>query len=158
MDLGELKARLTADDTDYVAKMKAAERQAASTAKTVSNSLSKVRLNIPKLDLSGVTSTFKDVFGGVVSGNLVSGALQSVINGLGGAMKTAWTSGIEYNKMLETGAVRMERFFKSAADAKAFTAQIEKFAIDSPIFELPQALTGAQRLLQMKFAARDIPQ
>jgi tape measure domain-containing protein len=153
MEIGKLSATITADDRDYQAKMKAADRLGAQTASSIKKSFSNLS---PKINTSGITSAFSQIKS-IAGGNLISGAISTAFSAIGGAMKDALSAGIEYNKMLETGAVRLERFFKTSQQAKEFVGIVEKFAIESPIFELPQALTGAQRLLQMKFAAKDVP-
>lgn len=117
-------------------------------------------LKSPNLNFGGGSSGggLLGSIGNIAGGNLLSGAITSAISGVGGALKDAWKAGIEMNKQLETASVRFSRFFgNNIKEADAFRDVIAKFAKDSPIFELPEALTGAQRLLQMKIAAKDIP-
>lgn len=151
MEIGRLKAVITADDRAYRDTMRRVDQTGAQTAGRLQSRFKNLKLNIPDISKSmgGLTS--------IAGGNLLSGAIEAAIGGIGGAMKSALASGIEYNKMLENASVRFTRFFSSASEVKTFRDQITKFAKDSPIFELPEALTGAQRLLQMKFAAKEIP-
>jgi tape measure domain-containing protein len=94
--------------------------------------------------------------GDIVGGNLISGAISSAISATGGAFKQAWQDGIAYNKMLENSSVRLDRFFSSAKQTGGFVTSVEKFAALSPIFEMDEAVTGAQRLLQMKYSAAEV--
>jgi tape measure domain-containing protein len=94
--------------------------------------------------------------GSLVKGNLISGAIQSALGGVTGAMQDAWKIGIEYQKTLENATVRMSRFFQTAQQTDAFVSSVEKFAAVSPIFEMKGAVQGAQRLLDMKFAASEV--
>ncbi len=112
-----------------------------------------------KSRLSGAFTGTGGAGGGGVLGDLLkSNVIASGVNLLTNSLKEGFAAGIEYNKMLETATVRFSRFFGGSTEmSKAFRDEIAKFAKDSPIFELPQALTGAQRLLQMKVAAKDVP-
>lgn len=152
MDIGRLRAIITADDRDFRRKMQGADRVGAQTASRIQSKFSSLKLNIPD-----VGKSLLDGASSIVSGNLISGAIETALGGIGGAMKNGLSAGIEYNKMLENATVRFTRFFASASEVDRFRDGIAKFAKDSPIFELPEALTGAQRLLQMRFAAEKIP-
>ncbi len=93
------------------------------------------------------------LMGKIAGGNLISGAISSALGAVTGQLKEGWQAGLEYNKMLESGTVRMSRFFETANQTNRFIADLQKFAEDSTVFEMPQTLTGAQRLLDMKFNA-----
>lgn len=94
--------------------------------------------------------------GAIAGGNLLAGAVSSAVGAIGGEMKDAVMTGIEYNKFLESATVRMSQFFKTGQETDAFVSSIEKFAGVSPVFDMRSATTGAQRLLQMKFAASQV--
>ncbi len=104
-----------------------------------------------KFGSSGGGSGGSPGIGDIVGGNLLSGAISSAVGAVGGAMKQGWQIGIEYQKVLENAAVRMDRFFQSSKQTGAFVTSVEKFAALSPVFEMEEAVTGAQRLLQMKY-------
>lgn len=88
--------------------------------------------------------------------NLLTGAITSAMSGMTDALKSGYNAGIAYNEMLENSTVRMTRFFSTAKETDSFVASIEKFAAASPVFDMETATKGAQRLLQMKFAAKDV--
>lgn len=115
-------------------------------------------LKVPKLDFGGGSGGggLLSSIGNIAGGNLLSGAISGAITKVGSALKEGWSAGIEYNKMLENTTVRLNRFFETAKQTDNFVASIERFAADSPIFEMKEAATGAQRLLQMKFAANEV--
>lgn len=92
----------------------------------------------------------------VLKGTLGASVIQSALSATFDTMKAGLSTGIEFNKMLETGEIRLRRFFENDQATRAFTQQIQDFARVSPVFQLPEALTGAQRLLDMKFRASEV--
>lgn len=88
--------------------------------------------------------------------NLLTGAITSAMSGMTDALKQGYNAGIAYNEMLENATVRMTRFFSTAKETDSFVASIEKFAAVSPVYDMETATKGAQRLLMMKFAAKDV--
>lgn len=115
-------------------------------------------LKSPNINLGGGGGG-GSIFGSVAAltkSNLLTGAITSTLGGISDAMKEGWQIGIEYQKVLENATVRMDRFFSSGAQTKGFVADVEKFAALSPIFEMEEAVTGAQRLLQMKYTAGEV--
>lgn len=98
----------------------------------------------------------ESLFASMTKANVLTGMLKAGFSQVTDAAADAWKTGIEYQKVLENATVRMDRFFSSAQQTKAFVADVEKFAAISPVFEMEESVTGAQRLLQMKFAANEV--
>lgn len=180
MELNVLQTLLTADDRDLRRKLLAADRAGESTARSLQSRFNNLRLN-PKVNTSGLNvdaggrmsqergrfvgggggggEGAGDLMGsikGVAGGNLLSGAIMGGVTALGGAMKEGWKMGIQYNSMLENANVRLKRFFETGKQTSDFVASVEKFAADSPVFQLDEAIMGAQRLLDMKFSAQEV--
>jgi len=139
-------------------------RRVSGSAGTMAHSLDRATGVVGKLGsaLSGAQGKLASFGSGlsgmlnITGGNLLSGAITGALSRLTGALTEGWQRGIEYNKMLGTGTVRMERFFQTAGQTTTFVSQLEKFAQISPVFQMPEALTGAQRILEMGFAANRI--
>ncbi len=178
MEIEVLQTVLTADDRDLQSKLKKAGQTGDTTARGLESRFKNLRLRMPAVKGPSVPSFGGGAGGpgvgggspssaggsgdlmsgikGIAGGNLLSGAITGGITALGGAMKEGWQMGIQYNSMLENANVRLKRFFATGQETGKFVEQVEKFAADSPVFQLDEALTGAQRLLDMKFAANEV--
>lgn len=154
MEIGRLNALITADDRDFTRKMEGADRKGKSTANSLKSTFANTRLSLPEIKLPKMPSL--GGLGSVLGGNLLSGGISAILSGTTNALKEGWTAGIDYQKMLEGATVRLSRFFDTASQTDAFVNQIKKFATASPIFNLDSAVTGAQRLLQMGYAANQV--
>jgi len=153
-EIGELVARITGDDRDFKRKMAGADSTAKGTARSIGSTFSNLRLRIPKIDTSGISSAFSGI-ANVAGGNLVSGVISSAISGIGGAMKEGLTRGIEYNKMLETSRISFTTLLGSLDAANKHLRELQAFGEQTP-FEFPDLIKASQRMQAMGFAARDV--
>lgn len=144
MDIGRLRALITADDRDYREKMRRADQLGAATAAKIKSSFSNLSLGGGKGFLSDLTS--------IAGGNLVSGAIQTALGGVTSALQSGLSAGINYNKMLELAGVSFTTLLGSTARAQAHLEELRKFGESTP-FEFPDLIKGSQRMQAMGFAA-----
>lgn len=82
-------------------------------------------------------------------------AAQTVMRGVGAAFGFAKDAAIGYNSTLQQAQIGFTSMLHSGEQAQAMLKQLKDFANSSP-FELPDVLTGSQRLLAMGFAASEV--
>jgi len=147
-ELGRLQAILTADDRQFRSKMDAADSKAKATARSVQGTFSNLKLSIPSIsggsvgNLAGIAN--------VAGGNLLTGALTKVA----GVMSSGVTTGIAYNKMLETSAVAFETMGRSVTDTQQHLKDLETLGLKTP-FELQDLIKASIQMEAFGFSAQD---
>lgn len=151
-EIGRLQAILTADDRDFRAKMKGADQAAKSTAGRIKGTFENLRLKLPQVQGGGAAGGMFDALKGVAGGNLLSGAIQSAISGIAGAMQSGLSAGLEYNKTIENASISFKTLLGSADAAQKHLQLLQQFAESTP-FEFPDLIKASQRMQAMGFAA-----
>lgn len=154
INLLQLQASIGVDDREFNRKLNQAERTAQTKGRGIQSAFDRVRGINASFNIGGGGRGIGAMFDGmaaVAGGNLITGALAKV----GGAMMSGVTTGVEYNRMLESSLVSFETLIGGADQARKHLMDLQAFGQKTP-FELPGLIRSSQQMQAMGFKAREI--
>lgn len=140
--LGDLKVKLGLDSSDLKSGIAGAQSQLSGFSNAVSG-------------VGRGASGLSGILNGALSSALGFASATVVMKGVGSAVTFAKGAMIGYNSTLQQAGIGFTTMLGSGEKAQGFLLQLKQFANTSP-FELPDVLTGSQRLLAMGFNANEV--
>lgn len=129
MEVARLQATITADDRDFQRKMRGAEARGQSTARSLRNTFSNLKLSLPSIGggLAGGGASLGGIVN-VAGGNI----LTSILGKVAGATTDAIQVGINYNKMLEAQSIAFQTLGQSAEQTQKHLADLQALGLKTP--------------------------
>lgn len=129
MEVARLQATITADDRDFQRKMRGAEARGQTTARSLRNTFSNLKLSLPSIGggLAGGAGNLGGILN-VAGGNILTSILGKVTGGMTDAIQV----GVNYNKMLEAQSIAFQTLGQSAADTEKHLADLQALGLKTP--------------------------